>query len=221
MSLIFQQISATHLRSTRIGQKPVASNAFNATLSGPAAEEQFLEQTPWANPQHPIHRLGLSRQNSDRSMINDTFLTPANQSRAAENPQPGGSASTIPEHPSAPVSSAVNTPHDVMSSQTKAEPGAQIYRLQSLSPLETRRMNYTGTQANQTRPASQPREMTHETGSSPLASRIGLANSPPRAASAIPDKISRHPDPSPFGSNKDNGITAGPGFAGAGKFSLM
>jgi hypothetical protein len=56
------------------------------------AEEQFLEQTPWANPQHPAHA-SASIQNFHTQTSH--FVTPAIQSRKVEIPNSHGSASTI------------------------------------------------------------------------------------------------------------------------------
>ncbi|KAL2444694.1 hypothetical protein ABEF95_017153 [Exophiala dermatitidis] len=155
-------ISAAQTRPTRLVQRPMQGPVSGTQLSGPQAEEQFLEQTPWANPQHPIHRLSRRNSNTNNNNIHRSpmaeFLTPANQQRTTENLQPAGSASTIVD-PSAQLSSALNTPHDDPHSQqqqqhhyhqhsstTKTEPqyggGSNVhnYRQHSSSPLETRRV---------------------------------------------------------------------------------
>lgn len=63
-----------------------------------AAEEQFIEKTPWANPQHPAHQnqnphyavaMGGSRVPSQ------AYQTPAGQRRVIDIHAPNGSASTI------------------------------------------------------------------------------------------------------------------------------
>jgi len=123
-----------------------------------SSEQQFLEQTPWANPNHPIHRLG--RQNRNRSPLPDgtasttySLNTPAHQQKRGEyTPQAIGSASTIIENPSAQPSSAMNTPHGADSAvkqeppQTNGLPTTNgllntttISRQTSISPTETRR----------------------------------------------------------------------------------
>ncbi|KIX98774.1 uncharacterized protein Z520_05235 [Fonsecaea multimorphosa CBS 102226] len=174
-------ISQSQIRAGRPSQRPAAQ----AQISGPQAEEQFLEQTPWANPQHPIHR--LSRQNSNRSPMNE-FLTPANQQRNMTDglQPPGGSASTIVDpSASAPVSSAVNTPHDGQSSATKAEAqagggssGLQNYRMHSASPLDMRRQPDVQRQQGREKDIiGNGRDMA----SSPLNSRAYLNTSGPRA----------------------------------------
>ncbi|KIW56133.1 hypothetical protein PV05_04815 [Exophiala xenobiotica] len=201
-------ISLAQVRPTR-QSRPVQSTAA-AQLSAPQAEEQFLEQTPWANPQHPIHR--LSRQNSNRSPLNE-FLTPANQQRTTDGLAPVGSASTIADS-SAQISSAINTPHDGQSSTTKMEnlAGSMLAmrndRMHS-SPLDTR--------------DTQAKDTTRDLGSSPLNSRAQLAS--PRASSARPDmtRVSRLGNDSPFrprDAGTTTAITAGSGFGGTGRFSI-
>ncbi|KAL6244491.1 hypothetical protein RBB50_008733 [Rhinocladiella similis] len=192
------------IRATRLVQSTAAPQ-----ISAPQAEEQFLEQTPWANPQHPIHR--LSRQNSNRSPLNE-FLTPAHQQqRTTEATQPHGSASTIAD-PSAQISSAINTPNDGPSSATQVDHQAgsasnHNYRLHSASPLDTRNM--------------QTKDSIRDIGSSPLNSRAQVL--PPRTGSARPDaRMSGVGNDSPFKS-KDAGataITAGSGFGGTGRFRV-
>lgn len=217
-------------------QRP-AQSSTSAQISGPQAEEQFLEQTPWANPQHPIHRLAISRQNSNRSPLNnDVFLTPASQQHTAENPQPTGSASTIVD-PAAQHSSVANTPHDGQSSATKLEHQSNSnnihnYRLHTASPLDSRRPNPN---TNHPNPSSQDpvgdnqtqsKDYIRDIASSPLNARanLNLVNSPPRANSTRPEKSGRlgHND-SPF-RHKDTAITAGVGSAGVnmgmGRFSI-
>lgn len=71
----------------------------------PAAEDQFIQQNAWANPQHPAHQ--KHRQASVFSQAATTSATPANQKRVVE---PHGSASTIADHPSGPNSSLFPTP---------------------------------------------------------------------------------------------------------------
>jgi hypothetical protein len=93
----------------------MSSNAFRS-----AAEEAFLEQTPWANPQHPIHQQQQQQQNSQpprqqgRTFEHpqpSSYATPAAQKRMVDINAPNGSASTIPENASAANSSANNTPY--------------------------------------------------------------------------------------------------------------
>lgn len=199
-------------------------------MSGPQAEEQFLEQTPWANPQHPIHRLATQRQTSNRSPFSaDVFVTPANQQRTMDNAHTQGSASTILD-PSAQHSSLANTPHEGVSSTTKVENhGSSIhnYRLHSASPLDTRRNAPQPQNRNDTDGHSGGGAKDHirDLASSPLNARanMNLPHSPPRTHSARPEKVSRMTNnESPFRHHKDTSIAAGgaPGFAGTGRFSI-
>ncbi|OAG39392.1 hypothetical protein AYO21_06408 [Fonsecaea monophora] len=180
-------ISQSHIRAGRPNQRPAAQTQ----ISGPQAEEQFLEQTPWANPQHPIHR--LSRQNSNRSPMSE-FLTPANQQRNTTDvlQPPSGSASTIVDpSASAPVSSAMNTPHDGQSSATKVEAqavggssGLQNYRMHSTSPLDMRRQPVQADSSDPQRQQGRDKDVIgsgRDMGSSPLTSRAYLNTTGPRA----------------------------------------
>ncbi|KAL5362655.1 Sds3-like-domain-containing protein [Aspergillus floccosus] len=85
------------------GTMPAMSTSAYRT----AAEEAFLEQTPWANPQHPIHQ----QQQRPPSQVYENpralaYTTPAAQKRVVDVNAPNGSASTIAEN-----SSANNTPY--------------------------------------------------------------------------------------------------------------
>ena len=88
--------------------------ALRTNLSGtagfsrqrPAAEEHFLEQNAWANPQHPSHhqqRQHMNRQVSALSRAATPASTPAAQRRIIDLTEPQGSASTIAEPPSSSV----------------------------------------------------------------------------------------------------------------------
>lgn len=200
-------------------------------MSAPQAEEQFLEQTPWANPQHPIHRLATQRQTSNRSPFNtDVFVTPANQQRTTENLQTQGSASTIPD-PSAQLSSLANTPQEGLSSTTKLEQqGSSVhnYRLHSASPLDARRVvppYQDRHEVDSTQSGPAPKDHIRDLASSPLNARanLNMAKSPPRAHNARSDKVNRLANnESPFLHHKDTSITAGGvgGFAVTGRFSV-
>ncbi|EHA21564.1 hypothetical protein ASPNIDRAFT_193828, partial [Aspergillus niger ATCC 1015] len=88
-----------------------AMPAMSSNVYRTAAEEAFLEQTPWANPQHPIHQhQQLPQRPQSRVFENPrapVFTTPAAQKRVVDIHAPNGSASTIAEN-----SSANNTPYD-------------------------------------------------------------------------------------------------------------
>ncbi|KAL4944345.1 hypothetical protein BDV06DRAFT_94665 [Aspergillus oleicola] len=120
----------------------ISSNAYHTS-----AEEAFLEQTPWANPQHPIHQnQHLSHRSQNRIMDSSrapTFATPAGQMRTVDVSAPNGSASTIAE-----TSSANNTPYgaeqEVTTTVTKPYPeyDAELFsrwRSLSSSPTDVRK----------------------------------------------------------------------------------
>jgi hypothetical protein len=177
-----------------------------SNISAPAAEEQFLEKNPWANAQHPIHRLGgISRQNSNRSPLNDTnYLTPAHQPRLGEKPNVVGSASTIAEYPS----SQQHTPYDnsVKVEHTTHTAYGLNGRQNSASPLDTRR-NVT---SNPDGPGHD--STVTEITSSPIMPRM-VPGSPSRPGIGLPDGVA---DRSSL-SARAPGITTGPGL-GMGRF---
>ncbi|CAN9345977.1 unnamed protein product [Alternaria alternata] len=70
-----------------------------------AAEEQFLESTPWANPRHPSHQ--ESRYPPGPSRV-PSYQTPAGQRRMVDLSAPNGSASTIEANSNPPSSNAHN-----------------------------------------------------------------------------------------------------------------
>ena len=213
MVLTKLQIS-NQLRSTRPLQR--MTSAFSSNLTAPTAEEQFLEKNPWANPQHPVHRLGLTRQNSNRSPMTDSFLTPAQQKNIAEAPIAVGSASTIVEHPSAQASSALNTPYDAQHGPAKTETTVSSildHRPHSASPLDTRRPNTTSDTV-------QP-QPNGDTSMALLASRAEVVTPPPRAMMTLADSIPRQSTASPPYHIKTPSIIAGSGIGGSGRYNLI
>ncbi|KAJ5286842.1 hypothetical protein N7478_002528 [Penicillium angulare] len=135
--------------------------AMSSNIYRTAAEEAFLEQTPWANPQHPIHQQQPQHQYSQhhrpQAQANpyevpqsSSYATPAAQRRVVDINAPNGSASTIPENASAANSSANNTPYGTEQDprhQTQTSfhnPDYDIerksgFRSQSSSPLDVRK----------------------------------------------------------------------------------
>ena len=191
----------------RASRAPRVTNAFDATISAQAAEEQFLEKNAWANPQHPTHRLNLTAQNTSGSSVNDTFLTPAPQQRTTDTGAMG-SASTILEHPSAPPSSNLNTPHDVGMGQTKVNVPNGILNQRVDSASEESQQDVM----------MQKQESTQDTASSPLAARAGIHVSPPRLNVGAADGITGHTASSPPHQIRPPGITAG---YGGGRYGLI
>ncbi len=182
-------------------------------MSRPAAEEQFLEQNPWANPQHPVHQQQhtgrLSRHASDQTQIADGLITPAAQKSLLDTERPANSASTIPEHLSAQASSAFAKPYDQDGSvdqqptEFRATTAADQHspavneklqqprrRPQSLSPTEARKHNVGAYAATPSKPNSIGGAAT---GSGSAASqpykpsRIALFSTPSRPESLAQD----------------------------------
>lgn len=207
---------STQIRNARPVQR--VTSGYSSALAGAIAEEQFLEKNPWANPQHPMHRLAISRQNSNRSPTTDTYLTPAQQ-RTADQPQIGGSASTIPEHPSAQASSAWNTPHENVGSHTKHEAQSAVNQLNSVSTLDTRRAPPAPADLNHHEPEPRAQDTNMENASSPLGGRVTMAMSPSRAVLGLADGLGQRSNASP--SQRPPGIAAGGGYAGMGRLGLF
>ena len=194
------------------------SSAFTATLSRPAAEEQFLEQTPWANPQHPLsqHLQRISRQASEQSRIQET---PAVQ-RLGESAGLPNSASTIPEpNNSAAASSAFNTPFgdQVTHAPLENSDNRQPYRIQSPSPTDHRKLIPSH---NAQLSATDQRKTESVLDSSPLMNRAAPATSSPRPIPTSLDRIPRHDNASPLDMHRNNAGILASGMGGLGRFSM-
>ncbi|KKK16229.1 hypothetical protein ARAM_001803 [Aspergillus rambellii] len=127
---------------------PGVMSTIPSSVYHTSAEEAFLEQTPWANPQHPIHHYQQRIPQRPQSRISEnprapTYNTPAGQMRVVDVNAPNGSASTIAEN-----SSANNTPYG--NEQEHPVAGAALYpqyeadrqsgfRSLSASPLDVRK----------------------------------------------------------------------------------
>ncbi|KAK2758658.1 hypothetical protein FQN54_003348 [Arachnomyces sp. PD_36] len=173
--------------------------------SRPGAEEEFLEQTPWANPQHPIHQQHLQQQIQQHTLSEQpratSFTTPAAQRRAVDVNAPNGSASTIPENMSNANSSAANTPYGTEQERARlhgitasgADPHHTDldatdrnsgFRSQSSSPLEVRKSrpsNYqTGNPLGRPPSLSQPQEFRQDGTSSAGAPKHSTSSSSSR-----------------------------------------
>ncbi|CAG8275804.1 unnamed protein product [Penicillium olsonii] len=108
--------------SSAMAPRPIMSTMPSHNFRN-AAEEAFLEQTPWANPQHPIHHQQPHNHQQQHLPQHrpqarpfeqpqpSSYTTPAAQKRVVDVNAPNGSASTIPENASAANSSANNTPY--------------------------------------------------------------------------------------------------------------
>ena len=78
----------------------------------PHVEEHFLERNAWANPQHPAHqqqRQQMHRQLSQVSGAPTPSATPTGQDGLTDLTEPRGSASTVPNQPSAAANSLVHS----------------------------------------------------------------------------------------------------------------
>ena len=78
-----------------------AASTFGRLQSG--AEDHFLQQNAWANPQHPAHQ--MHRQVSTLSRAETQSSTPTNQKVAYDSAQPQDSASIAAELPPEPGTS--------------------------------------------------------------------------------------------------------------------
>jgi hypothetical protein len=206
------------MSTARRGGVHNVSSAFTATISRPAAEEQFLEQTPWANPQHPLsqHLQRISRQASEHSRIQET---PAVQ-RLGESAGLPNSASTIPEpNNSAAASSAFNTPFgdQVTHAPLETSDNRQPYRIQSASPTDHRKFIPSH---NAQLSTTNQRKTEPVLDSSPLMNRAAPATSSPRPIPTSLDRIPRHDNASPLDMHRNNAGILASGMGGLGRFSM-
>ncbi|GIK07443.1 hypothetical protein Aspvir_003108 [Aspergillus viridinutans] len=121
MGISIETRAPTSHLSTSLPRGAMPAMSSNALRT--AAEEAFLEQTPWANPQHPIHHHHHHHHQQQHQIPPgpqsrvfenphaSSFTTPAAQKRVVDINAPNGSASTIAENLSAANSSANNTPY--------------------------------------------------------------------------------------------------------------
>ena len=84
------------------------TNSETTRTAQASAEERFLEQTPWANPQHPAHsRVHVRSSTQTPRFPSNSFMTPAAQQRKLDAMGPvNGSASTVEMPSNAPSSAA-------------------------------------------------------------------------------------------------------------------
>lgn len=155
-------------------------SAMTSNVFRTAAEEAFLEQTPWANPQHPVHQQQMPQRPSNRTFEPPRappFTTPAAQKRVVDIHAPNGSASTIAE-----TSSANNTPygaeqdpqshgHHPFGNPDYDADRLSGYRSLSSSPLDVRKTHLHPFDGRASHDAS--RNMAY----SPPSARLGLFHS--------------------------------------------
>lgn len=101
-----------------------------------AAEEQFLEQTPWANPHHPVHQHNHFHGNpsSQPRVASGLFATPAGQRRVVDIHAPNGSASTIEIASNPPSSAAHGQVHEPMHHRDDADSPVAYLKRSSARP---------------------------------------------------------------------------------------
>ena len=200
-------------------------------LFRPAAEEQFLEQTPWANPQHPVHQyLGQGNrpapvQSTKAQMPVNTPVVPKTK---LDSNAGIGSSSTIPDKSSAPASSALNTPYgaeankltvdirtterlsDMPPNRAKEAAGPDK-RSESASPSDVRKSYFNLNPIN-TKTSNDVRE------SSPQTSRMALFSSPTRPSVPRAEYEPRRQTGSPLFNQhvRETGLTSRPGLGGIG-----
>lgn len=215
----YADVSQLSMNQVRAGRVPRLTSAFSSALTAQAAEEQFLEKNAWANAQHPMHKIMAGHQRN-QTPSNETFLTPAHQQRITDMAG-GGSASTIVEHPSAPVSSNFNTPHDLLNDQTSVEArnGVIGHTTQTASSLENRRQDTSVMEPTQKGHFQQTQETIQDRNSSPLAGRDEGPASPSRQSALLAEAMSNHAASSPPHQVRAPGILAGSGFGG-GRFGF-
>ncbi|OJJ99518.1 hypothetical protein ASPACDRAFT_121023 [Aspergillus aculeatus ATCC 16872] len=186
--------------------------AMSSSVFRTSAEEAFLEQTPWANPQHPVHQhQQFSQRPQNRVYENPrapAYTTPAAQKRVVDIHAPNGSASTIAEN-----SSANNTPFD----QEQAPPNLghfvnpdydadrrSGFRSLSSSPLDVRKPHPASYSAFDHR---SPQGTSQHAAYSPPSARLGLFQSASSKREPSPSLSSR-----PANSlHQSAGILGGPG----------
>lgn len=137
----------------KINTKPPA---INRTIAEPtradrvAAEERFLEQTPWANPQHPANNNFHPLAAAQGQAAPNSFTTPVPQRRTVDAHVTNGSVSTIEKTNDTP-SSALGPGATVLEQQRRPDlesPVAQLKR----APAHTDSVKEPGAIPNNIRP---------------------------------------------------------------------
>lgn len=191
--------AATHRQSLGPYAGATSALASSAAAANASSEQQFIESTPWANPNHPIHRLGRQSANSSPFGMSQNYsTTPAPQTRRTEYTPAPVSGSTIVD-PNNPTPGT-----DLHSSVVKHEPMTNgdvdgEYSSRNVSPTETRRTISNMLQAGSAAAAAYATSSQNETdrdknglpdwmqvgNSSPLQARASLLSSLNRTASAM------------------------------------
>jgi hypothetical protein len=133
-----------------------------------SAEEQFLEQTAWANPQHPAHNnAAIINFHSQPSQF---FVTPAQQKRYADSNVINGSASTI--------EMASNPPSSAAQAGPSTETYNAIYDMSSETPVPASRARHRGKGVDRIQTIHTSSGTSQQSTAHPPASISGLAGPP-------------------------------------------
>ncbi|MCJ1388070.1 hypothetical protein MMC18_000914 [Xylographa bjoerkii] len=200
--------------NSQSGPARMTASLSNMSRQRPAAEEQFLEQTPWANPHHPVHHQLLSaaqRQNSLHSRPLSPFTTPAPPRRVIDTSAINGSASTITALQSAQNSSVAPTPASGEHRLVNAQESGTVQREDKTTKTPSKHNDYD---AQESLAATSAARLTlendntlfpllpEESTSHPEESQY--ASSPPSKARPISTGLGARSGPQPFGSNGGN-----------------
>lgn len=201
--------------------RAMTTSSFPRQRSG--ADEQFLEQNPWANPQHPSHqqqRQQLHRQASALSRAATLSSTPAAQRRVVDLTEPHDSASTVADHPSGPNSTMKATP--------ATNEATRITQPGQINPLNRKIEDYTpsripGSHGENTSAIQAPFGASTDKGKASHLSKANVNHSPslPKNLSQDTQNLSALPKPLPF--THTSGSTPAPGLRTStpGRFSVI
>jgi hypothetical protein len=157
-----------HAAGSALHELAALRTAGSTTRFKPA-EEQFIEQTPWANPHHPIHFVNgqprrHSHQHNSAGPISGTFSNPSViQQQSNSMTISGGRVS-----PHNPFSAAITPKHTIVPSPLGS-------RQPSLSPQQNRH------------PELPAQQLNHQSGSMDAPKNNGIQHSPHVANSSLPD----------------------------------
>lgn len=174
------------------------------------ADEHFLEQNPWANPQHPSHhqRRILHRQMSGLSRATTPMSASATQKRIADPTKPQAATSAVSDHPpeqnsSIAATSVTDAPVESVQVQNNRHHAVNNSILDS-TPSKT-----AGSLASACRAHSAPFEFLSESGKDAQSSRI---DPPPLIINPSQDDRTPKnlPKPLPF-SYTGSGSSSAPG----------
>ncbi|CAO1606282.1 hypothetical protein XANCAGTX0491_009781 [Xanthoria calcicola] len=204
MGIVVQQPSAAGSRHPS-SLRPSLSATAVLPRSQAVADERFLEQNPWANPQHPAH---LVRQASALSRTASPLAVPATQKRALDSSIGIRSTPTPAGAPSGPRP-AVDPTTDHVDMETRINK-----QRPNVEPIHDR-------------PSSTPSkevQAANETGQTGQTARLQKNRDPPLAGSerAYPSVAGRNPGSEilvrpymPRGPIKANSPSSGPASASA------